>query len=597
MKKILSILFLLIAIGCEYTPSEVEDSGVKPVYTDPVEIDFSLKDSIITVTKKTELQYTFSKNCKIEVTFNGLTHYYAPSTFGSISLDPEEYPDGDYELILKIITGTDSSCIAEKIHREKVISINKWKVLIRKNGRYFVLNEVANDNGSCRITWKRINDDNFMYYQVKKTINVNGKDTTYCSERISNINDTVFYDNNIIYGKAEYSVVVYCQNYFRETNKIKFESPVMGINSEFNSDSRARIYWDRPTFYKNVSKFEICDYYTQETLFTSTDENTKECGVDLDFPYCKTILFKIFSNDNKFGKPYYSLVSKINIKDSFPSFDMYSIAHCYSSDDMIYNLESYNCFQVYSLKKKGDPLKLYCNGVMIKVSENNKYIVIFRNFNTYSYFTPPDYKSYSYYLPELWSFGYDFYYDASITDDGKLILIFSPASKKKSYFYIHDLYKDTKIFLDSIDYSSTIEASFDGKYILTQRSANGVYYYRIRKFQDKKLVIASEFSVSANTSTAVFIPGTYLFALMDGNQMQIWDCESGKMKYSFETESTSLLDIDYTNNYALTKSADYVHIYDLANGALKKRFKYSDNNLILMNSTLIGKGFITKVTY
>ncbi len=594
MKKILSIIILLIACGCEYTPSEVEESRVN---TNPVKFDFSPKDSIIIITQSTKFQYTLSEKCTVEVSFNNkvLSHQY--TDHGYFFLDPNDYSDGDYELKITLIKEAGSGSIADKANLADVESIHKRKVLIRKNGRHFVLNQVANDNGSCRITWNRINDDNFRYYQVKKTINVNGKDITYYSEKISNSNDTVFYDNNIIYGKAEYSVVVSCKNYNRETNKIKFESPVTGINSEFISDSRVRINWDRPTFYKNVSKFEICDYFTQEILFTSTDENTKKCELDLDFPYCKTIMFRIYSKDDKFGCPYYSLDGKINCKDTFPSFKINTLTHCYCSDDMIYYEAPDQSFQIYSLQKKANLLKLYSEGLTLKVSENNKHIILLRDNIIYTYFKSPEYNQKSYYFPKLLSKGNFNNYDASITDDGKMILIVSNVTIQKTYFYIHDLKKDMVILLDSIDYSATIEASFDGKYILTQRSANRVYDYRIRKLQDNKLVIASEFYVTANTSTAVFIPGTYKFAIMDGSQMQIRDCESGTITYSFETESTSLLDIDYTNNYALTKSADYVHIYDLANGALKKRFKYSDNNLILMNSTLIGKGFITKVTY
>jgi len=600
MKKILSIILLLIACGCEYTPSEVEDAGVQPVVDPPIDIFLHPGDSILYISWQTAFSFDSLVRDKPEITFdNNMIVYSIADDKAYFTIDPTGYSDGEHELKIEVKVHPGNGSIADKMGMEKVKKVFRWKVIINKSlSKIPVLHSVVEENGTCKITWNRYNVSSFKSYSLYKT--ENGRDNY--SININNIDDTVFYDRNVTFGNYRYYLVIlyqYPNGVSPKSNEISIDSPIE-MTKEFISSSKIKLKWQKPLFYNNIESYSIVKSNdTNCTLFSGNDKNATECVFESDFPYIDMLTFRAKGKDPEFGKKYYQ-VTISTIKDTFPDFVDNKLIHCYSPDNIIYYLNEMSSnyyYNIYSLDKKSVLLNRNNYYQHFFVSENNHYPII-QDCNIVYIFKPPYYGIWDTIRIQKLPSGfikYTDYYDGSISNDGKLLLLYTFSEKEKSYILRYNLNDKSLVSLDSTDMSTSIESSASGNYAF-------IYLYKekkisILKYQDSKLSVVKKISVNDYKYKSKFIPGTDKIAIMDGNQMQIWDCESGTMTYSFETESTSLLDIDYTNNYALTKSADYVHIYDLANGALKKRFRYSDDNLILMNSTLIGKGFITKVVY
>ncbi len=606
-------ILLFAGSGCEFSPTGLEDAGVKP-YDSNFVVKLNPMDSNIVLTKNTEFSFNMSDTRKkilsTDIVFNDEKIYYKDNNnSGEITFEipASYYPDGEYVLSIAMKTTSGTGSIADNLGLETEQHLYKWKVTIQKAGIYLVLREVVNEDGRCRISWDCTIGSGFQYYQVIKTYNTH---QNYYSEKIYDKNTKVYYDSNIVSGKNEYAVVV-CytdqnsKTCTRKSNIITDES-LQEINCELYDNQWNKIKWNRPVYYKNVSCYMILDNNdNSKVLFSTTDQNVTECTLNTNVLLNRTLLFMVVPKDTVFGYEAYS--QQFETKPLvLPNYGYSLLKHCYTNDNMLYYIHDEVVYS-YDLNTQSTAGAINTSYLkfsdIIGVAENNQYAA----FCTYSpgkqvYFVQsPDYKR----LVKLNSGELDQTMNIiglSVTNDGRLFVFQSMYVKQMTRIFIYDLKTNALIRQDSLNFDSKkAEASSDGSCFL---AFNDSRYTFFRIDNDSIVWVKNEyFSDYYSRGGFIFIPGTNKILILYQKSIQTWDCVTATKLSSFNTKSDILFDIDYSNGYVLTgdSESDYIHIYDPASSLLMKSIQYHNisqyEKLALLNSVLVCYRGIATIQY
>jgi hypothetical protein len=615
MKKIFNCYFLLFEISiivlgasCKYEPTEVNYHDIEQ-NVDLFTITLNPEDTNVFIFNETFLKMGISDTTrKVDsayISFNGIpvTIYRGYYWVGS-SINPNNYKEGIYELVIVMFTKTGSGSLLEKIGMEKKRFEYKWNVTIKKvenlKPEIVMMDEI---NGVGKLIWREFDFPGFYGYLVTKSYNY--PYTPYYSDTIRNIQDTFLLDNNIIRGKVDYTVsalVKQADGRIYKFTSNKYLVNLSGtITSQQSKDYFYTVNWEKPVFWSNISKIEIIDTNNKinKVLFSTSDYNILTAKIDYNILYKRNLLWRITPKDTIFGQKHYSELFTLKCTDTMAVYYINKILHGYNGDDLVYTQYSLSTINVINIKTRLIQSQFYIKNNAkdyVALSENNKYFVTASKSlgsDIYYKLLPDYYTDYTIKTSQL--IGQTSIKDLIVTNDGIVYILTNNLEYENSTITVFNITTNSMISKDTVILCSSIKVSHDGSRIVAISEYNEKA--NIYEFVNNKMKLLSTINGTFDKRSIKFFPNSVAAAFVTDDKLQIRDCADGKLVQSFSTPGYIIQDIDYTNNYILITDDTFLYVYDTNSGALKKRYSYFAGDLAFMNSTILSSGIFAKITY
>ena len=303
LAKHLSIVWLLLLLGCQYEPDgeffkDIDDSRVSRP-------SIQLKDAlgVIPLNEKTSFSYdivTSRAHFRTEVFFDGKTIDYTDKDYGDgyFILDPKDYEEGQYSLRIVTAVGSGTGSLADKVDAEYIQSERTWEVIIERPEPVNV-KSVSIDSGSIRLEWEAYRPlqlEKFSHYEISY-------DGVYGGilARITDPNTTVTYDTLFFSGHRSYQVNVRTENHVARGEEFSYSYPhppyEPNLEAELSSDT-LKMHWNRPTLYNNIKQFEVsfCCGEGENYIRAHTDDTHFVAPVSMKFGQAALASLTVRSN-------------------------------------------------------------------------------------------------------------------------------------------------------------------------------------------------------------------------------------------------------------------------------------------------------------
>jgi len=177
-KPTLVLLFCLLVIqGCEYQSEKDYFVNVEPPpSTHNMSLTLSSSSDTIRIYCPTTLTYninTFGLKFLGGFFSLGDRQWEVKSDTGRITLSPEDFSAGKYQLVLNAFTNSGSGSIADFFGGERYNAVKNWPMLIDASIGAAIKNTLSvTADGYFKVSWPKCEQYNFVSYEVKGLLNL-----------------------------------------------------------------------------------------------------------------------------------------------------------------------------------------------------------------------------------------------------------------------------------------------------------------------------------------------------------------------------------------------------------------------------------------
>jgi hypothetical protein len=335
--KTLSLLILLLSLGCEY---EFSDDVFNKITVKNPEYQLTISNftdnEIIRNTKTIRFSYSSNTNNRLySILFyidEQPLNNYGSQTEGDILLNLDNLEDGEHRIKVDLTLKSESGSIADSYGIETFNFTENFNFTVDKSVDIIEVSNVVHADGSIYISWTPpINLES--YQDINLIIN-----ESYRTTRIpllgndSIIKNGVFRDSLSLKFNIKYKIEVTNAHVTKESNVNNFYvvDSIVSIEHEFIDKNSYKVKWNRHPLYNNFDNYKLNYNNTEEVINNQGGE-------------------KIINSQFIFGyQQYYSvaLERETYIPDNTPHYGTLNYGIEYDNNDY-YNLifdKNLNCF-------------------------------------------------------------------------------------------------------------------------------------------------------------------------------------------------------------------------------------------------------------
>ncbi len=269
-KSTLVFLFCLLALqGCEYQSEKDYFVNVEPPpSTHNMSLTLSSSSDTIRIYCPTTLIYDINTfGLKILGGFFSLgdKKWEVKSDTGRITISPEDFSAGKYQLVLNAYTNSGSGSIADFFGGEGYNVVKNWQMVIDASlGAAIKPTISVTGDGYFKVTWPKCEQYNFVSYEVKGLLNLHS-----FSKVIANADITSYIDSSFVGGTGLVQINLSLTNNYITGIWANINEPIPVLKFEEQGIDSLRISWDKS---KYRAHYRLEKEYV--TIFESSDKTS-----------------------------------------------------------------------------------------------------------------------------------------------------------------------------------------------------------------------------------------------------------------------------------------------------------------------------------
>ena len=191
------LLLCLLFQGCEYQSEKDNFVNVEPPpSTHNMFLSLSSSSDTIRIYGPTVLTYdinTFGLKFLGGFFSLGDRQWEVKSDTGRISISPEDFSAGKYQLVLNAFTNSGSGSVADFFGGEGYNAVKNWPMVIDASvGAAIKPSLSVTGDGYFKVSWPKCEQYNFVSYEVKGSLNFNHFSKVYTNADITSYIDSSF---------------------------------------------------------------------------------------------------------------------------------------------------------------------------------------------------------------------------------------------------------------------------------------------------------------------------------------------------------------------------------------------------------------------
>jgi hypothetical protein len=192
---------------------------------------------------------------------------------------------GAYTLNLKVFVPAGTYSLADKLQAEYAAYTSTVVLMITNRDEFKPeFTSIVEKDGTIELTWKRYPGGNFVEYEIRKYEPGYGYMDSYRTLKVTDQHQTTLNDTTYVGGTIIYAIAVNRAGSYIKSKDYRTQfsyNPKMELSSI--GPGRARLKWDKPSFYKNIHSIKVTS--SPATLFEGLWTNQEYVEFDITTPF------------------------------------------------------------------------------------------------------------------------------------------------------------------------------------------------------------------------------------------------------------------------------------------------------------------------